>query len=116
MLRDAFLPMLGIGYACVAYYCFWQVVFRIGKDDIFSRRAETILALLALIVGPPIYAGTLLFMALLPKRRPKRVVFLEMNYDPATKQVSQTGEYETVWWTSDEIDAGEHRVSAQSLR
>jgi hypothetical protein len=113
MLRETFLPMLGVGYAAVAYYCFWQVVLRMGKSVIFSPRDETIIALLALIVGPIFYAGTLIFMALIPNRRPKRVVFLELNHDPATKQINQTGEYETVWWTGDELAAGEHRVSAQ---
>jgi hypothetical protein len=92
-----FLGFLGILYAITAYCCFWVVLKKTEPGIPYA----ILLPLLALIVGPPIFAFALARVILDPRYRPVHVTFIEIDISGEPGQRP----YRTLW--SSDADIGE---------
>ena len=99
------LGFFGLLYAVAAYTMFLRAVYRLDPKSRLPTWVKLAGVTTALLVGPLIFLYTLCRALINPRYWPTNVVFVEINYDPTTGQLSHEGDYVMTWQAQADLEA-----------
>ncbi len=92
-------------YGVIGYVMFWRAVIRMEPKSRLPTWIKLAGIMTALLFGPLLILYTVIRALSNPRYWPTDVVFIEIEYDPTTGQLSNQGEYVMTWQSQADLEA-----------